>query len=79
MLNSQCLELVQSEEHLVVHLGDLVLADEQFLDLGGTFERVRFDGGDLVAAQIQLDQVGEPSEQAVRPYAVQLVVVKQAE
>ena len=74
----QCLELMKPQEHLVVHFGDFVFTQKQLLYPGGTLERVRFDAGYLISAQIQLCQIWQPTEQSIRLDAIKLVIVEQA-
>lgn len=68
---------MEAQEHLIVNLIDSILGQQQLIDLGGALEGILFDARDLVAAHVQLDEVGQPSEQAVRLDPAQLVVVEQ--
>jgi len=68
---------VQSQEHLVGDLLDLVLAQLELLDVGSSLEGVGLDAGQLVALQLQLDQMWQPTEEAIGTDASQFVVVEQ--
>lgn len=68
---------MQSEEHLVVDFTNLILGQLKILDLQRSLERVRFDAGDQITAQIQLYQIGQTPEKSVGLDADQLVVVQQ--
>lgn len=68
---------MQSQEHLVRYLLDLVLAQLQLLDVGCSLEGVGLDAGQLVALQFQLHQVRQATKEAIGTDASQFVVVEQ--
>lgn len=79
LLNSQCLQLMQSQKHLVRNLLNLILAQLQILYAWCTLEGVRLDASQLVPLQLQLNQVRQATEQSIRVDATQFVVVEQPE
>lgn len=69
---------MQSHKHFVVHFRHFVLADEHLLDLQSSVEGLRLNARDLIASQIQLDEVWQASKKAIGLDATELVVVQQA-
>lgn len=68
---------MQSQKHLIGNLLNLILAQLQILYTGCTLEGVRLDASQLVALQLQLNQVRQATEQSIRVDATQFVVVEQ--
>lgn len=77
IVQRQRLEIVQSQEHLVVNLRDPVLGQQKLGNLGRPLEGILLDTGNAVPPHVQLDQVRQPSKQTVRLDAHQLVIVEQ--
>lgn len=61
-----------------MHFRHFVLADEHLLDLQSSVEGLRLDARDLIATQIQLDEVWQAAKKAIGLDATELVVVQQA-
>lgn len=68
--------MVKPEEHLVVHFSDFVLAQKQLLNLGRSLERIRFDAGYLISAQIQFHQIRQTAEQTIGFDPIKLIIVE---
>ena len=92
VIQRQHLQVVETQEHLVVYLEQFVFREEpascirdglsnastylQFRYVQGTLECVFFDASYLIPPQIQSQQVRQPPEQAVGVYSTDFVIVQ---
>lgn len=67
---------MQSEEHFIRNFLYLILGQLQILNARCTLKGIRLNASQLVALQLQFNQMRQASKQAIRINASQFVVIE---
>lgn len=68
---------METEKHFIVHFRHLVLAYQHFLNFESSLECTRFNSVDLIASQIQFDEIWQATKKSIGFNAAELVVIQQ--